>query len=301
MIYLFAALTCEVEPIARRLKMKPLSGNLPFRQMISPDESVLLTLTGTGPVAAAAAVGGVLAARNATAGEVKRKGDFLLSIGSCAGLRGGEKGSLYLANKLTGLGDRRTFYPDLLINTEFAEGEVITVSRIWNRDDRDLTASLVQMSADSRNPVLVDMEAAAIYQTGALYFGPHEMSFLRLVTDSGNGGSVTGEQISEGFEGYARTILDYISAVKTFCDAQAGEDRILDPDGERVLDKFQEDIHCSETMKIRLRQLVAYMELAGIPWKVYIKEFYDMKRVPCRDRKNGKQILERLKKAAWET
>ena len=63
--------------------------------------------------------------------------------------------------------------------------------------------------------ILYDMEAAAIYQAGIHFFGPHQMIFLKIVSDRGIIEKVSKEQIALLMEKYQECIIDYMEQIST--------------------------------------------------------------------------------------
>lgn len=85
-------------------------------------------------------------------------------------------------NKITEQTTGRTFYPDVIYRHPFAEAEIVTQAVPYRG------ANETQDPENGAGARLYDMEAAAVYQAGAYYFGPHQMTFLKVVTDHGVAG-----------------------------------------------------------------------------------------------------------------
>ena len=122
-------------------------------------------------------------------------------------------GSIIMVNKLTDAESGRTFYPDMIYRHPFTEGEVFTSAQVYTVDAgaRDGGTTKVEdvglnahaegyakvetaglnaqneeaMKAEVIAPTVHDMEAAAFYEAGNFYYGPHQMIFLKVVTDHG--------------------------------------------------------------------------------------------------------------------
>lgn len=122
-------------------------------------------------------------------------------------------GSIIMVNKLTDAESGRTFYPDMVYRHPFAEGEVVTSAQVYTADagTRDGGTTKVEdvglnahaegyakvetaglnaqneeaMKEEVIAPTVHDMEAAAFYEAGNFYYGPHQMIFLKVVTDHG--------------------------------------------------------------------------------------------------------------------
>ena len=197
MVFVFMALYPEAKPVIKRLGLRKRTDRTRFQEFVSEDLEVVLAITGVGPVAAAAAVAAVLTEYDAG------PGDQLLSVGSAAALRGepgtvgtkdsscgdnqssvkpakaGFNSGIFLLNKLLDQNSDRTFYPDMLIKSDLMEASCITGSTVLSQR----AAAFMAVAAEGYD--LYDMESAAVYQAGNLFLGPHQMSFIRVVSDRG--------------------------------------------------------------------------------------------------------------------
>ena len=219
MIYVFMALYAEAKPLIEKLELKKINSRFKFTQYESPE--ICLTITGVGSIAASTAVGAVCASRDIDAA------DILVNIGSCAGSASSLHG-IYLIHKITDEVTGRTYYPDMLYKHTFDEVEIITIPSVKTREKVAIvsnpsirntekmqtisnpsvrmkgkmevaTASLVRDEEKQEliSAPLYDMEAAAIYQAGSYFVGPHQMQFLKVVSDEGNGATVTPDMLTE--------------------------------------------------------------------------------------------------------
>ena len=158
MIYLFTALYCEAHGLIRKFGLARNPKNTWLQEFYNQEAGIRLTITGVGEIAAAAAVGSVCGACRPA------REDILLNVGICARREGRE--GIFLCNQITEQATGRTFYPDMLYRHDFQEGPIVTGMGLWNRaDDRPESGPAVPAGA------LYDMEAAAIYQAGSLFFG----------------------------------------------------------------------------------------------------------------------------------
>ncbi|MBP3802998.1 MAG: hypothetical protein J6I76_03740, partial [Oribacterium sp.] len=210
MVFVFMALYPEAKPVIKRLGLRKRTDRTRFQEFVSEDLEVVLAITGVGPVAAAAAVAAVLTEYDAG------PGDQLLSVGTAASLHGeresvgtaaslhgehglvgtmessgvenhssvslteeGDNSDIFLLNKLLDQNADRTFYPDMLIKTDLREASGITGSTVLSQR----AAAFMAVAAEGYD--LYDMESAAVYQAGNLFLGPHQMSFIRVVSDRG--------------------------------------------------------------------------------------------------------------------
>ncbi|MEE1377573.1 MAG: hypothetical protein UF438_02500 [Oribacterium sp.] len=247
MIHIFTALYPEAKPLIQALSLKKRAAQTHYQQFLSEEGDLSLTITGVGPLQAAAVTASVLTDYDAGAQ------DQLLSLGTAARLtrneysernedpraqgagsvtadaarkdisdeRAEENACMYHIHRITDTATKRDFYPDMLLNTGLPEASLITGAKLLTAQDtwaqvdaqRDkksrqgMTDDAVQdMLADRlAAPLLYDMEAAAIYQAASMFLGPHQMNFLRIVTDDG----LTQEEMESGMT--MRTVTNVAS------------------------------------------------------------------------------------------
>lgn len=280
MIYMFTALYCEASMFIRHFQLKKNPDNTRFFEFYSETAGIRLTVTGIGEIAAAAAVSNVCA-KYAPAPE-----DFLLNIGTCARMAG--SGGAFLCNKITEQATGKTFYPDILYRHGFAEEMIVTGMRSWNAADI--------RSAAYSGGALYDMEAAAVYQAGSYFCGPHQMMFLKIVSDQGAEDAVTGERIGHLMEVYREPLCAFIEMLQDITAEHIREAQGGYREPEALVQKLCADLHCSKTMRDSLRQYIRYCILTGTDVDAVTREMYAEGLLPCRDKREGKQRLEELKR-----
>lgn len=308
MLYLMTALSAEARPLIEALELKKKQTGGRFRIYENESHTISLVITEPGEIISAAAVGMLL-------GNAEQEDDFLLSFGCCADLSSpleraddqmGQDGKLYIADKVINADSSRTFYPDLLIRNDFAEATVVTGSRVLKQplDRYDLLEKnfwikkapekqdVPQLESKTSGKILYDMESAAVYEAGSCFLGPHQMSFLRVVTDHGNGEEVTPEEVNRCVTDVLPDLLEYIEKVQSFLEAQKKKNRGYDI-GQKE-EKLARDMDCSVTMNHQLTQLLRYCVAAEIPWEEKINALYAKEILPAKSRREGKKILEHL-------
>ena len=275
MFYIFTALFSEEKPFISQLGLK--KAPYPDRHPVyaSPDQEYLLAVTGSGPVSAAIVSSAVFTCRPPV------PGDHIVNIGICAGLDIAQNGDCFLCSSITEADTGRIYYPDLLWKNDFPEAALSSGSRILKN-----TADWPIPSVQGNLPLLYDMEAAAIYQSAAVYAGPHQISFLKIVSDKGDGMFPTSEEVRVLIENQLPAVIQYIGNLPT--DTERPPDLPL-------FDQLSEDLHCSVSMQQILRQYLTWAALSGISMEDKIHLFYESGILPCKDRKEGKKILEQFK------
>lgn len=271
MIYLFVALHAEASPLIRHYQLKK-DGTQRFDEFYNEEKGVRLILTGVGNLATAVSVSNIC-----TKYAVGEK-DFLVNIGTCAGLSG--RGEMFLCNKIIDRLSGRTFYPDILYRHSLPEISVMT------------GATLTEYSAMKEN-ILYDMEATAIYQAGAYFLGPHQMSFIKIISDAGYASAVSKEQIGILIESKLPEIIKFLDTLQKAGELQQKD--IVRFEEEVWLDKLCDDLCCSQTMRASVLQYFRYLLLQGVDCKNIVQKMYTANLLPCRDRREGKKRFEELK------
>ena len=350
MIYIFTAFYWEAQGLIEQYHLKKVLESTHFQQFTDEAAKILLTVSGTGEIAAAAAVSSVCTR------YPPRKEDFLLNLGICAG--DAEKGSIFLIHKLTEQATGKTFYPDLLYRHGFLEAELVPCMVPWkHRPDQETWLGRPDQETGPGRPdqetwpgrpdqetwpgrpdqetgpgrpdghagyglCVFDMEGAAVYQAGACYFAPHQMLFLKLVSDSGEGVRLSGTFIRQLMEMQMESITAFLERLLRVFGQQPGEQ---EPGGKTQLEmdcgaesgrswkreleagleseQMQQwikglcaDLHASKTMGDQIRQLVRYAVLTGADCRAAVERMYQERRLPCRDKREGKQRFEELKR-----
>lgn len=277
MIYLFTALYCEAHIFIRHFRLAKNPENTWFQEFYNEAAGIRLTVTGVGEIAAAAAVGVICASYQPS------REDVLLNVGLCAHTAG--RDGIYLCNKITERTTGKTFYPDILYRHEFREAAIVTGMRQWDGgEDREKDGSLY------------DMEAAAIYQAGSRFFGPHQMLFLKVVSDNGAAKQVSEKQAEYLMEKYRERILDYIGQLHEITHTDEGRENHLRQEEEALFQKLCTDLHCSKAMSDSVRQYLRYLTLEGREYDSAIRDMYEKELLPCKDKREGKLRFEELKR-----
>ena len=265
MIFLFTALYAEAKPLIEHWHLKRKEG--PIQQFENGE--ITLTVTGTGPIAAASVGGAVLGKKP------RHADDFLISAGICAGLSHQKKGSIVLIHQLIDQNSGRAFYPDIIFTSLKREETLFTGSRVWNRE------------SSVADHGLYDMEGAALFEAGSLFLSPHQMRFLKTVSDTGDT-LVTPQEVSGLMKELIPSLEAEIEAMRRQC---AKEEEVLIENEEETADLFQ----ASLTMRRQIHQLLLYCTLAGTDWKAVIQQKIKQGLLPAENRSEGKKRLEEIR------
>lgn len=277
MVYVFVALYPEAKPIICQLGLKQEKTKFRFPVYTIDKYKMKLVVTGSGMVAAATAVGSMLAHS-----YIENKEDnTLINFGSCAGK--GRIGETYLCNKIIDRISGHTFYPDMVYRHNYLEKYIITEPDI-------LKNGLDNLEEEG----LHDMEAAAIYQAGSYFLEPQKMSFIKVISDFGQGKNIHAKELTEIMKMATEPFLEYLMECmeRDVKNTQADKQQIR----EQELEDLCQQLHCSQTMRTIVGQCIKYWSLAGIDYPTVLRQMREQKKLPCENRREGKKRLEELKR-----
>ncbi len=344
MVFIFTALFPEARPLIKKLGLKKRTDKIRFQQFVPEmylnsdtlhvgdvlDDTIrpeiVLTVTGVGPIAAATAVSSTLTEYNATsydqmlsfgtAAFLHRVGvDYkqssesksyersvkakMLVSDSNAAIQHSERYGMFLLNKILDQNVDKTFYPDMLIENEMPEASVVTGSTVLS----ERAAAFMDIAAEDYD--LYDMEAAAIYQAGAFYLGPHQMSFIRVVTDNGikeneyDVGAMS-KIIGESVTMHVDEIASYVEKLISMSHKDKSRNDFLTDEDILIVDRIIRDAHFSRVMQDQLRQYVKYAVLSDVDWKSPVNRLYQDGVLPTVDKRNGKKVLDAIRSSITE-
>ena len=290
MITVYTALYPEAQELVRALSLKKDMTQKHFQVFADTDNQIQLVITGASAIAAASAV-----AERST-GRLPQDGDLLVNYGSCAGGETFPVGTVSLCNKITEMASGRTFYPDMLYRHPFVEVEMKSYPVVQTDMGK---AAFAQEAGGS--PFLADMEAAAIYQAGNYYYAPHQMLFVKVVTDHGNKDSMPGmdefrERMKKGTEQFLPFLYQLMELQKQEAGRRAQE-QVLCSGVERQTQEWNEALCGSETMRAQLHQMLLYQACARQKPQMdaLYKQWQELGKLPVKDRREGKKRLEELR------
>lgn len=290
MVTIYSALFAEAQEIIRTFQLKKENEKHHFEVFSDVEKGIRIVLTGVGAIAAATAV-----AEISTCYPPKST-DLVCNFGSCAAAEELPVGNVYLCNKLTEDISGRTFYPDISYRHPFDEAELISCAQIRETE---------QMKSDETagRQRLYDMEAAAIYQAANYYYGPHQMIFLKVVSDHGLDAKQTAqivhmrEAMVTLMKNATSTVCPYLEGLCEISRANEeayGKQADIRREAEAEAARLGEELHCSAVMQGELRQLLFYWKLTGTDYERVLED-YRRNCLPAKDKREGKRILDELK------
>ena len=292
--FIFVALYPEAKPLIQALSLKQLNQPGALRQFVSEDRSILLTVMGIGPVAAAYAVGAVLA-------NVDQREHCQLYLYGSAAAASSVTPKLYLGLALTNQDSGRDFYPDP-VGRDFIEPcRILTSSRIWNGEENQTvernavmreTEDAIYRGCNPKElalPTLHDMESAAVYEAVSQVLGPDQIHILKFVSDMGSDAkSMTKDRMVELSAGYVETCLTFIQGMNEPV-AENGKDV------KGLLRDLSQGLLASVTMENEIRQLIQYGMLIGYDFPKRIKELEQEGIFPAKEKRFGLKVLSQLR------
>lgn len=292
--FIFVALYPEAKPLIQAMSLKQLDQPGALRQFVSEDRSILLTVMGIGPVAAAYAVGAVLA-------NVDQREHCQLYLYGSAAAASSVTPKLYLGLALTNQDSGRDFYPDP-VGRDFIEPcKILTSSRIWNgEEDQPAGRNAVMRETEDAIhrgcnpkelalPTLHDMESAAVYEAASQVLGPDQIHILKFVSDMGSDAkSMTKDRMVELSAGHVETCLTFIQGMNESV-AENGKDV------KGLLRNLSQGLLASVTMENEIRQLIQYGMLIGYDFQKRIKELEQEGIFPAKEKRFGLKVLSQLR------
>ncbi len=286
MIYLFAAMHCEAEPLIRAMSLKAVPQQGPFHQWTSAKQDVLLTLTGIGSYSAAACVGAVLGS-----GRVD-SGDILVSFGTCGSIRKDcRTGEIYRIHSIEDLVSRRCYVPDLLVDCGMKEASLLTGGQIL-----DHQRTSVWYTGACELPQLYDMESAGICQAASLWMGPHQLHFFRVVSDTGDG-NITPEGVCSLMNPCTPQLVRVLRKLQAFSDCMEREPDEVTAGMDAGWNVWMDGLRATAAMRQQAKALAHYAMLVGYPWEEHMERWQREQRIPCRNKQEGVRLLDELREA----
>lgn len=277
MIYILSALYCEAEPFIEHFRLKKHTDIHQF-QVFSGREAVLI-VTGTGPINTAIAV--TLLCLN----YPPAINDLMVNIGLCGvNNENIKEGTLFICNKITDQSTKFCYYPDMLFNHPFDEAELVThYSLVKTRHN----------FADGQ-PVLSDMESSGIFHAASLFFQPHQLIFIKIVSDFQKGEFISREKASALIKPNLQPITNWICQIAS---QKANSNPVFTEDEELCLDEIISRLKMSVAMESQLRQIMKYYKLQHGSFKEKLNNYLcEISQLSIRSKNEGKKYFDELKK-----
>ena len=289
MILLALSSMVEAKPIIKKLNLSAIKINgFKWSAYTNDISSVVLYITGIGPINAAAATSSILT-------YFACKEDILLvNIGTCASASASKAtiGQLFLINKLTDGTTKKTYYPDICIGSAFSESSITSLATPFK--------GIEYIDCEKHNTdSLYDMEAAFIYQSAMNFLTQDKILFLKIVSDYGTNNSSMAElkaKISDAIEINLDCICDFINQQTIYLSPVSMTESPAKTNLADVVSlQLYDDLKCSTTMSHFLKQLIKYSATISFDIDDFFSNLYKEGLLPCQSKKDGLKLLNDLK------
>ncbi|NSW91736.1 MAG: hypothetical protein HPY74_13890 [Firmicutes bacterium] len=270
MIFMCTSMYWEALPFIKQLNLKRDFKSHKFE--IFKNEEIILIITGIGKVKAAVAVTYLFSKYE------PEDSDLFMNIGVCGTKnRNIAIGTAFFCNKIIENDTKRTFYPDMLFKHTFEETSVETCSLVINKEDIELEGQLA------------DMEASGIYQAASVFLQPHQISFIKVVSDYLNVEKLSKDKVSELIEDKTVQIISWMNEVKL---GFSYERNILSQKEQEILNRVIKNLKLSYTMGMQFKQMVTYYKLQYGDFTDLISMYIDAE---CGSKNEGKRYFAEIK------
>ncbi|SES86432.1 hypothetical protein [Anaerobranca gottschalkii] len=268
MIFISTAMYVEAQKIIKKLRLKRDRSINKFE--VFKNDQITLIITGVGKVKSAVALTYILSR------EVVTHRDIYINFGIC-GTKDREipKGEIFLCNKIKDNETKFTYYPDILLQHPFKERAIETFSRV-----------VVQ---EEVSQCLVDMESSALYQAASVFLKPHQIFFVKVVSDYLNIENIDKEFILDIIDKGVDQVIEWINAIKDVFNYRR---EVLTKGEEELLKKVVENLKMSVTMENEVRKLMIYYKLFNDDLTEIIDKYLN---IQCESKQEGKMYLAELK------
>lgn len=197
--------------------------------------------------------------------------DHLINFGICAGTN---VGSMYLCNKIIGDKD---YYPDMLLGSQIKQMPITCMDKVVSAD----------IVSNNKN-MLFDMESAVIYKAASKILSPHQMSFLKIVSDTGSPNlKEIHKQIINLVQNNFETIRTYVRLCNEHFDCNNAS-------GDTNVAEYSQILKCSVSMENRLKQQIRYAKITCADVDKFFNKLKQDKKIPVEHKKDGVKILDKL-------
>ena len=231
MIHLLCALDCEAKPVLEAFQLRRVPECKVAKVYITPNQSLSLTVTGTGKLAMASAVGYLAAFL-----PVSSK-DGWLNYG-IAGHPDFDIGSAWLVNKISDEAGSKTWFPQILFDSPLPRTSLVTVDKpVFNYGEA----------------VLYDMEAAGFYDCISRITTAEMAHCLKIVSDN---------RLAPAGKINKQLVLDLISAnldtLEHVMDRLSELSKLIISDDavDNMYKQFIEHWHFTRTEQVQLKHLL---------------------------------------------
>ena len=272
MIYLCSSMYIEAEPFIKKLNLKKDTSVTKFQ--IFNNEDFMFIITGIGKIKSS------IAATYMLTKYEPHESDIFINIGLCGTKNPAYKiGQTFLCNKIIDNDTHKTYFSDILFKHPFNESSIQTCSYVVKDKDIKLESELV------------DMESSALYESALTFMQPHQIFFLKIISDYLNDSFNENHmvQIKSALNNASEIIISWMNDLKSEFKY---DKEILSPKDIEIINTVSDNLKLSCTMKNEFKQLIKYYDLVNHDFSDIITAALPLK---CKSKKEGKIHLEKIK------
>jgi len=269
MIMIFTALYCEAKPIIQFFGLKKDPGVHMFQAF--RNEDIILLVTKPGIVNAAIGVTHLC--------SVYPPGpcDLLLNIGICGAKNMNMTiGTVYLCDKIYEMDTGLSYYPDMIFSHPFEESGIVSSGN-----------PILEKHAADMPENLADMEASGVYRAGILFFQPHQMFFIKIVSDYLQFDKIDPNSVNGLIE---RNLPEIAAWVTRLHNSMKNTPSLFSQDEENMLAEISKNLRLTQ-----LRQAMCYYKLQYGSFSGHLSSFFEKENIlPAENKYERKKCFERL-------
>lgn len=270
LIYLCTALYYEAEAFIKSLNLKKDTSITKFQ--VFKSDKITLIITGTGKVKASIAVTYVLSKMIS-----KEQCNILINIGTCGSADYSIPiGSTFICNKIIDNDTKLSYYPDIIFKHPFKENSIETFSHVVNNKKQCKCT-------------LVDLESSGIYEAASYFFQPHEIFFIKIVSDYLDSSAIDKNKVRIIINNNLDSIVKWTSFLSENYNYNKN---ILSPKDITLCESVSNNLKFSQYMKDELKNLIVYSKLCN---KEIYNTLLNYEDINCTSKKEGKKYLEEIK------
>ncbi|OPJ62272.1 hypothetical protein [Clostridium oryzae] len=276
MVYVITAMYCEAAPIIKRFTLKKVTEIRHFQ--VFKNDSLVLIVSGVGPVKAAAATAFIFAYYGCSLE------DILINIGICGSVKNKyHKNEILLCSKIIDSSTKFEYYPDLIFNSPFREAVLETFPKVVEKN-----------GAGNVQGDIIDMEGAYIYGAASIFLYQHNIHIIKIVSDNMEPSSVSAEYIEKVIDESLDKIQNWIDSRKSL---NKNEQELLSKEELEKIKLIEHNLNLSETMKIELYKLALNYKIRKLEINNELDSYLQLK---CSSRKEGKRYFGEIRKRLME-
>ncbi|MDJ0761532.1 MAG: hypothetical protein QNJ97_00970 [Myxococcota bacterium] len=242
------------------------------------NEDLLLAVSGIGKVRSAFAVGYTIA----QFGQDALRYALNVGIAGAHPNSGANIGDLFLINKIVDTSSGRSFYPDMLLQTELNEKPVMTFD-----------APVMQPGSDMPDETLVDMEASGFFEAASRCLPPHRLACMKIVSDHCDIAGLTKQKVESLMHPHVETVNAYLQQAR----ASFGENGTIGLEEKRWIQALVAQLRLTVSQKHMLEDWVGqYLQTTGR----HLPDVSELLRTPVATKGQGKDRLEHLRSLLFQ-